>query len=153
MSWGNSFDKVEAAKVEQDAQKFGTGWMQDGKHIPLDKMYIGWDIGKGDDETVALTGTIENGILNIDAEYRGEAAKHLIETYAKVRQRNLKPTHDPYTNPNAHIYYECTCGAILDPQTKSFAALNNHASKMGWKVRFGENGYTPYCVKCGEGVE
>lgn len=66
---------------------------------------------------------------------------------------NLKPTHDPYTNPNTHIYYECNCGAILDPKTKSFAALNNHASDKGWKIRFGEHGYTPYCVKCGEGIE
>ena len=66
---------------------------------------------------------------------------------------NLKPTHDPYTNSNAHIYYQCSCGAILDPKTKSFAALNNCASEKGWKIRFGEHGYTPYCVKCGEGVE
>lgn len=66
---------------------------------------------------------------------------------------NNKPTHDPYTNPNAHIYYECGCGAILDPGTKSFAQLNNHASNAGWKVRFGQEGYTPYCVKCGENVE
>ena len=66
---------------------------------------------------------------------------------------NIKPTHDPYTNPNAHIYYECACGAILDPKTKSFAALNNCASEKGWKIRFGSDGYMPYCVKCGEGVE
>ena len=68
-------------------------------------------------------------------------------------RNNLKPTHDPYANPNANIYYECSCGAILDPNTKSFAQLNNHASKMGWKIRFGADGYTPYCVKCGEDVE
>ena len=66
---------------------------------------------------------------------------------------NAIPTHDPYTNPNAHIYYECKCGAILDPKTKSFAALNNYAIEKGWKIRFGEHGYTPYCVKCGEEVE
>lgn len=66
---------------------------------------------------------------------------------------NKKPTHDPYTNPNAEIYYECGCGAILDPGTKSFADLNNHASDAGWKIRFSHDGYTPYCVKCGEDVE
>ena len=70
----------------------------------------------------------------------------------KVYQ-NKVPTHDPYTNPDAHIYYECNCGAILDPGTKSFAALNNHASEMGWKIRWGDQAYVPYCVKCGEGVE
>ena len=66
---------------------------------------------------------------------------------------NKKPTHDPYTNPNAHIYYECGCGAILDPGTKSFAQLNNCASQSGWKVRWGTDSYVPYCVKCGEEVE
>lgn len=66
---------------------------------------------------------------------------------------NKHPTHDPYTNPNAHIYYQCGCGAILDPGTKSFAALNNCASDKGWKVRWGADSYVPYCVKCGEDVE
>jgi len=75
-----------------------------------------------------------------------------VENLNKI-YNNFQPTHDPYTNPNAHIYYECKCGAILDPKTKSFAALNNYASEKGWKIRFGEHGYTPYCVKCGEGVE
>ncbi len=66
---------------------------------------------------------------------------------------NLKPTHDPYANPDSQIYYECQCGAILDPGTKSFAALNGVASERGWKIRFGADGYVPYCMKCGEGVE
>ena len=69
------------------------------------------------------------------------------------KHNNLKPTHDPYTNPNANIYYECSCGAILDPGTKSFAQLNNHASEKGWKIRFGADSYVPYCVECGKGVE
>lgn len=66
---------------------------------------------------------------------------------------NNKPTHDPYTNPNSHIYYECGCGAIFDPGTKSFAQLNNCASEAGWKIRWGADSYVPYCLKCGEGVE
>ncbi len=78
--------------------------------------------------------------------------KNLIEAYAKVRN-NKKPTHDPFTNPDATIYYECSCGQILDPDTKSFAELNNCASKAGWKIRFTDKGYVPYCVKCGEWVE
>jgi hypothetical protein len=76
--------------------------------------------------------------------------------YIVLKQKeynNLPPTHDPYTNPNAQIYYSCQCGAILDPGTKSFAALNNAASNAGWKVRWGETSYVPYCVKCGEKVE
>jgi len=115
MGWGSSFGSMtdpiwgepkEISQVEKDAALYGVGWSENGRHIPLEKIY-----------------------------------------------NNMQPTHDPYTNPNAHIYYECSCGAILDPQTKSFAALNNHASDKGWKIRFGERGYTPYCVKCGEDVE
>lgn len=73
----------------------------------------------------------------------------------KKEYNNLPPTHDPYTNPNAHIYYECKCGAILDPNTKSFAALNNYASEKGWKVRWRQDGagYEPFCVECGKDVE
>ncbi len=68
---------------------------------------------------------------------------------------NRMPTHDPYTNPNAQVYYECKCGAILDPGTKSFASLNNAASDKGWKVRWKQNGegYEPFCVECGKDVE
>jgi len=50
---------------------------------------------------------------------------------------NKVPTHDPYTNPNAHIYYSCDCGNILDPGTKRFAELNNAAMDAGWKIRWG----------------
>ncbi len=70
----------------------------------------------------------------------------------KVRT-NKPPTHDPYTNPNCYLYYECGCGEILDPHTKRFAELNNHASEKGWKIRFGDDAYIPYCVKCGHDVD
>lgn len=68
------------------------------------------------------------------------------------KKNNKVPTHDPYTNPNAQLYYSCGCGAILDPGTKRFAELNNCASNAGWKIRFSDKGYTPYCVDCGIGV-
>lgn len=76
-----------------------------------------------------------------------------VAAIAEEMYTNLKPTHDPYTNPNSIIYYECSCGAILDTNTKSFSALNNHASEKGWKIRFTDKGYVPYCVECGKGVE
>lgn len=76
-----------------------------------------------------------------------------IEVVTIPKFLNKKPTHDPYSNPNARLYYECGCGAIFDPGTKSFAQLNTHASNAGWKIRFKEVGYVPYCVKCGENVE
>lgn len=75
------------------------------------------------------------------------------EAFKTIERNNLHPTHDPYTNPDSHIYYECKCGQILDPGTKSFAELNNQASKVGWKVRWGDKSYVPYCVECGKGVE
>lgn len=68
-------------------------------------------------------------------------------------EHNLQPTHDPYTNPNCYLYYECQCGARLDPHTKRFAELNNKASEAGWKIRWGANSYVPYCAECGKGIE
>lgn len=71
-----------------------------------------------------------------------------------IKEYNNKvPTHDPYSNPDAHIYYQCACGQILDPGTRSFAALNNHASLVGWKVRWGASHYMAHCVECGKDVE
>jgi hypothetical protein len=71
------------------------------------------------------------------------------------KHSNLKPTHDPYTNPDSHIYYECNCGAILDPGTRSFAQLNNVASAKDWKVRWRKDGqgYEAFCVECGKDKE
>lgn len=68
-------------------------------------------------------------------------------------KRNAIPTHDPYTNPGAYLYYECKCGQRLDPHTKRFAELNNAAMKAGWKIRWGANSYVPHCVECGRDME
>jgi len=68
-------------------------------------------------------------------------------TAVKLRS-NKVPTHDPYTNPNAHIYYSCDCGNILDPGTKRFAELNNAAMAAGWKIRWGHKYYEPFCPEC-----
>lgn len=110
-----------------------------GKEWPnIEPTILGIDWAKpGSDKTVTIAGKIDDtGKIHIEKVYQ-----------------NKVPTHDPYTNPNAHIYYQCNCGAILDPGTKSFAALNNAAMVSGWKIRFGHEYYVPYCVKCGEGVE
>src|SRR5258705_13743669 len=68
---------------------------------------------------------------------------------------NQIPTHDPYTNPGAFLYYECECGQRLDPHTKRFAELNNSAMNSGWKIRFGSSYYIPYCPECAKekGIE
>jgi hypothetical protein len=66
---------------------------------------------------------------------------------------NKVPTHDPYTNPNAYIYFECSCGEVLDPGTKSFTTLIKNASEADWKIRFGQDHYQAYCAKCGVDIE
>ena len=70
-----------------------------------------------------------------------------------IERTNKIPTHDPYTNPGAFLYYECECGQVLDPKVKSFASLNNHASDSGWKIRWGAYHYIPYCPKCAKEKE
>lgn len=89
-----------------------------------------------------------------DSIAKGFTAKpEWLNDVTDIKKANKVPTHDPYTNPNAELYYSCECGQILDPGTKSFAALNNAASEAGWKIRFGEQHYIPYCVECGKDVE
>jgi hypothetical protein len=102
-------------------------------------IWHGIDLGSG--EKVILT------------EYKDGVITHTDIT-EKVHS-NLKPTHDPYTNPDSHIYYECGCGAILDPGTRSFAQLNNVASAKDWKVRWRKDGqgYEAFCVECGKEVD
>lgn len=139
--WGGGWlkpeDKAEMDKAEQDAMLYGQGWTkitEDGvKHI-------GIDLASEPSVTIYTVYT-KDGFVN------------LTEEEFQNKFKNIVPTHDPYTNPNSHIYYECGCGAILDPGTKSFAQLNNHASEAGWKIRWGADSYIPYCVKCGEDVE
>jgi hypothetical protein len=117
----------------------------------------GIDLGAGS-QTVLTTfedGKLKSRIVTSEELY----VKPTNNQYGKFNTEpreytNLKPTHDPYTNPNAQLYYECKCGAILDPGVKSFASLNNAASDQGWKVRWKSDGmgYEPFCVECGKDV-
>ena len=143
MTWGKSFD--DKSKVWNNLKDWAKqtetqtiDYSGPNLFLDIDHVQLGVDLGSGDCTILTI---FEDGKI-----------KHRVVPPEELYV-NLKPTHDPYANPNAHIYYECLCGAILDPKTKSFAALNNCASEKGWKIRFSENGYTPYCVKCGEKVE
>lgn len=93
--------------------------------------------------------------LGVDlSSERDKSITVVIENSIIIKEYSNKvPTHDPYTNPNSHIYYQCSCGKILDPGTKSFAQLNNVASRDGWKIRCGADTYVPYCVDCGKDVD
>ncbi len=109
-----------------------------------------WDKPKQTDEsTFVYSG--DSPIL----KYAGTVELPKLEEVEKHQFKNKVPTHDPYTNPNAFLYYECDCGQVLDPHVKSFASLNNHASDAGWKIRWGEKHYVPHCPKCAveKGIE
>ena len=79
----------------------------------------------------------------------------ILEIIKEKEHTNKVPTHDPYTNPDTQIYFQCGCGSILDPGTKSFASLCGSAAKTGWKIRFitGRDYYTAFCIDCGKDVE
>lgn len=116
-----------------------------------------WPVTQLEKTTIVYEGPnlfpeINGVLLGVDLSSGPDKTALTKEEYER-KYNNKMPTHDPYANPNAQIYYQCACGAILDPGTKSFAQLNNCASNTGWKIRFREIGYVPYCVKCGEGVE
>ncbi len=109
---------------------------------------IGIDVSTKPDTITVCIGEVKDGELIIHQFLSGDAALAKIKEY-----ENDKPTHDPYTNPDMYLYHQCDCGAILDPNTKSFAQLNNAASYAGWKIRWGHDSYKAYCVECGKGVE
>lgn len=132
----------------KDASLYGQGFIKDGKHVPLSDMIIGIDIATKPDRITAIIGHMKDGGFMIDQHLEGDEARAVIEAY-----NNKVPTHDPYTNPDMHIYHECGCGAILDPNTKSFATLNTAASHVGWKIRWGVHTYKAYCFECGKDVE
>lgn len=116
---------------------WGTSWDKP-------EVKIGVDLAKEGSEKTILSTYIYSG------ENKFPEINHV-----ELRVPNKFPTHDPYTNPNAFLYYECGCGNKLDPHVKSFAALNNAASNANWKVRWGPDSYVPYCPKCVEekGIE
>jgi hypothetical protein len=156
MAWGSSFiwpatpdvKPLDIAKLHKEAEQ---------EVLEVTGLNsLGWDLGNGADKTVVVE--IDKDKVSVVELYSSSNERFFANnyqgTFAPVKEYNNKvPTHDPYTNPNAHIYYECECGQILDPGTKRFAELNNCASNAGWKIRFSDTGYIPYCVDCGEGVE
>jgi hypothetical protein len=121
MGWGTSWDKFKPKADD---------WVKEYIEAPV---FTGIDLGTSD--TTVLT-TFEDGEI-----------KHRVIPQNELFKNKI-PTHDPYTNPGAFLYYECECGQILDPKTKRFAELNNCASNTGWKVRWGSQHYIPYCVEC-----
>lgn len=131
MGWGTSWGKFATEPKEYSKEAVEVA----------EKLFSEVDLAAGPDQTVLTT--FEDGQL-----------KHRITEPGEL-YNNLKPTHDPYTNPGAFLYYECECGQILDPKTKRFAELNNCASEKGWKIRWGSQHYIPYCPKCVEakGIE
>lgn len=152
MSWGNSFAELQKQKEPalETLAINNVPLTQDGlTAVDLTKIenYKLSDPFPLEGEKLKPSIAMQKTIANIDicSEYKFERVL--------PSKANRPPTHDPYTNPNAQLYYSCGCGAIFDPGTKRFAELNNHASNAGWKIRFSDRGYTPYCVKCGEGVE
>lgn len=144
--WGKEWNisKPLANKIDKE---FEQKWPK-----PTDSVAIDW--GKNSSTTAAVL--IKDDKI-IDVKYGEEAEKLLADkefpaTGTKSYDNQI-PTHDPYTNPGAYLYYECKCGQRLDPHTKRFAELNNAAMKAGWKIRWGANSYVPYCVECGRDVE
>jgi len=122
---------LDSPKLEEEMAQINS-YFEMPKQPPI---WTGLDIAIG--EKTVLT-TVVDGIIWHE------------EIKIEKVYNNLKPTHDPYTNPNAILYHECGCGAILDPGTKSFAALNNAASNEGWKIRWKANGdgYKAFCAEC-----
>lgn len=67
--------------------------------------------------------------------------------------KELKPQGSNLVDAEAYLYFQCeSCQKILDPQTKSFAILNQKRFGVGWLVKWNVDGmgYKVYCVDCGK---
>lgn len=153
MGWGTSWDKP-------DNHQLGKLVTEPTKYADKDIATLEEAAAHGWPRTIIYPATSEfpakkfDGMVTVDLDKNGNITEEGKDKILKDIQ-NKFPTHDPYTNPNAFIYYECECGQILDPKTKRFAELNNHASNAGWKIRWGSQSYIPYCVECAKekGIE
>lgn len=156
MGWGKEWPKLDAAKedwaklkldLEPSVTAVNTIW-QNAQAIAHEKLKLTGDV-------IITKTTIENGEVKVEVIPQGLVYFEEAAPISEKAYTNLAPTHDPYSNPGAFVYYECNCGAILDPKTKSFAGLNNAAMNAGWKIRWKRSGegYQPFCPKCGEGMK
>lgn len=137
-AWGTKWITPDKTAITSEGKSLPNEWHT---HTS-DEVYLGWDLVKQAEKNIVE-------VTGLD-----EINKWFIKQPSMFAARSNKvPTHDPYTNPGAYLYYECKCGAVLDPKVKRFAALNDAASEAGWKVRWGAQYYIPYCVECGKGVE
>lgn len=67
----------------------------------------------------------------------------------------LKSQGSNLMDEQAYLYFQCEgCQEILDPNTKSFAKLQEYRVNAGWKCVWntGGMGYKVYCAGCGEKV-
>lgn len=81
-----------------------------------------------------------------------ETGKTLIDLIPKI-YGELKTQGSNLVDDQAYLYFQCQdCLDIFDPNTKSFAMLNQKRHEAGWKVYWNMDGmgYKVYCVKCGE---
>ena len=120
-------------------------------------VYVGVDLASRPDKTIVAAYKDGEFVAHVDAVTTAHviAASKMLKSNDKHnpfdpdrKKLNKVPTHDPYTNPDAYVYYSCDCGEVFDPGTKSFAALNNAAQHTGWVIKWGAMYYEATCPKC-----
>lgn len=99
--WGKEWPKITDTWVNSKV------W-EDGVNKAFDKEFLS-----------KLEGEWPIPLIEKQASYN--LATHL--TNIPKVYSNKMPTHDPYTNPDSQIYYQCNCGAILDPGTKKLCIV------------------------------
>lgn len=139
--WGKEWPTIDWKEPTEKIDRPGIDWPSSATEVNAiwqNAQTDAWNKLKLSGDVIVTETKIENGEITI---------RDITKEFNKI------PTHDPYTNPGAYLYYECKCGQRLDPHIKRFAELNNAAMKAGWKIRWGANSYVPHCVECGKDVE
>lgn len=67
--------------------------------------------------------------------------------------KQFKSQGSNLVDTEAYLYFQCDgCGAILDPNTKSFKTLQDKRAEAGWACKWNIDGmgYKVYCAECGK---
>lgn len=64
--------------------------------------------------------------------------------------KNMNIIEDDNYEPDTILVFECKCGEVFNPNTKSFQRLANEAKACGWNIKFhlNKSGYDTVCQGC-----
>lgn len=111
------------------------------------------NIKQKDKTTIIYTATPEfpaikfTGMVTVPVDKAGQ----ITEDGKKILREALRKQGSNLVDDNQFLYFQCEgCATLFDPETKSFAQLQDKAHKANWKIKWNVNGqgYKIFCPQC-----